>query len=171
MRFQKNNIKDKKIIVKFARKNRWYIRLDNGLSTITMPYANYVWLLNNPGFEETPIGYAVHHLDNDSFNDDVSNLALMYKHHHTAYHLKHIQAPKTKIELDTNGHGVPLRKPTVIYRKCRGIWLIHYQKRQNGHTVNKAIYNIDGPGKNFKTKEDAERAINYIWPTKPWRYS
>ena len=74
---------------KFFKRGRWYVKLEspfNGFSII--PFANYVWLKGNPSFEQIPKGYVIHHLDSDEQNDDISNLVLMQKHHHTAYHFK-----------------------------------------------------------------------------------
>jgi hypothetical protein len=110
----KKSIKDYVVIGKILQQERWKVILDapfNGKKT--MPLAHYNWLMGNPSFSEIPKGYAIHHLDNDPLNDDISNLALIHKHHHTAYHLKY-KILKLKLNIDvilicsiqyTNGTG------------------------------------------------------------------
>ena len=65
-----------------------------------MPLANYNWLMTNPGFEHVPKGYVVHHLDHNEQNDDPSNLALMAKNLHTAYHWKHKNDDTSQVWVD-----------------------------------------------------------------------
>ena len=88
-----------KVVEKFIRNKRWFVKIDppfNGKPVLA--YAIYVWLLGNPGFSDLPIGYDVHHLDGDCLNDDISNLVIMHKFHHAAYHLKQ-RDTKTGIKL------------------------------------------------------------------------
>ena len=89
------------IVETIFRKDRFYVRVDFGNGSIrTLPRANFIWLQFNPSFKEIPMGYVIHHLDHDKTNDDASNLALMYKHHHHAYHLK-FQNINTIVTIDS----------------------------------------------------------------------
>ena len=164
------NVEDFEILDKFIRKGRWFVRLQKGDTTRTMPQANYMWLKGNPGFKEIPKAYSVHHLDHDPLNDDLSNLALMYKHHHVAHHLKQKKAPIVPIRIDPQDLGSPIRRPRIYYHRNMDRWFISYTINELGKTVTKSKRNIDGRGKNFKTKEEAEKAIEKLWPHKPWEY-
>ena len=65
------------------KEHRWYVVLDESFFSVkTMKKAVYVWLFHNPAFIQIPKGYVIHHLDHNSLNDDISNLALMQKHQH-----------------------------------------------------------------------------------------
>ena len=123
-----------------------------------MAYANYVWLLNNPQFEDIPPGYVIHHLDFDEQNNDVSNLALMKKSHHTAYHVKvsNAQNSDEMVKLrNPIGFGTNLTIPR-IYPYRNGWWKLRWQETDpSGKRIDRQLTNMNG--KHFLTKEEAER--------------
>jgi len=161
--------KEWKIIKRFIRKGRNFVQITDDHRTISIPQANFIWLLGNPGFPGIPNGYVIHHLDCNEMNDDISNLVLMFKHHHTAYHLKNITAPSIPIEIDPSNPTDPLRKPTVGAMRKRGRYYIRYTARESDKIVHKRISNRGEYGDNFKSKEEAEKFIERLWPDKPWR--
>lgn len=110
-----------KIKETFIRRNRFFVRTtDNG----TLPRANYVWLKSNPSFKEIPRGYVVHHLDNDQTNDDPSNLVIMYKHHHVAYHLKQkTEEVRINIIADELPENYILKKPPSYHKHCNTYYI------------------------------------------------
>ena len=157
-----------KIAKKYFRKDRWYVRLEkpNG-RTESLPHANYNWLVGNPAFPGIPKGYVIHHLDKDPLNDDISNLALMSKNHHRAYHLKY-KNNNIPVELDcglenlsTMG-GLPTRKPRAFYEKDRGRWRIFYRIPIDGRIKTFSLSKYKD--KYFYNKAQAEQAIEEIWP-------
>ena len=155
------------IIRKFVKKGRFYVRLNCHTRTETIPYANYIWLVGNPAFSGIPKEYIVHHLDNDPLNNDISNLSLMAKNHHRAYHLKHrnVDTPiEEDFEIDNTStiHNLPMTRPRVHYKKDRDSWHIYYRMRENGK--GKAYFLSNYKGRYFRTKEQAEEAIKKIWP-------
>jgi len=167
---EKKSIKDYVVIEKILQQERWKVILDapfNGKKT--MPLAHYNWLMGNPSFSEIPKGYAIHHLDNDPLNDDISNLALIHKHHHTAYHLKYKNI-ETKIEyrrdidiLDTiyqwdripKTFGYYKRKDTKTER-----WVLWWNARENGKSISRSLSSYEG--KPFRREEDVTRARDEI---------
>lgn len=159
-------IKGAEIIKKYLMTGRMHIKLRFAGRTFAMPHANYVWLKNNPSFSKVPDGYVLHHLDLDPSNDDVSNLALMAKHHHTAYHFK---CKNINIPVTLNGSdGIPQHRPTTYQNKGEGYWNIRYYVRlPDGRLLKKNKYSL-GNRKRFKTKEDAEKAISQLWPGSVW---
>jgi hypothetical protein len=166
----KKSIKDYVVIGKILQQERWKVILDapfNGKKT--MPLAHYNWLMGNPSFSEIPKGYAIHHLDNDPLNDDISNLALIHKHHHTAYHLKYKNI-ETKIEyrrdidmLDTiyqwdripKTFGYYKRKDTKTER-----WVLWWHARESGKSMSRSLSSYEG--KPFRREEDVIRARDEI---------
>jgi hypothetical protein len=147
---------------KYLRHGRWHGNDGHGC----VPYANYVWLKGNPTFNSIPEGYAIHHLDGDPLNDDISNLVLMQKHHHSAYHWKHkiIQsAVKIKSEFTDVRRTVfyPTKEPRIYKRSGHNSFYIGFRERINGKTRNVAIYSWEGIG--FRSREQAERVKNIIW--------
>jgi hypothetical protein len=77
-----------KVAEKILRNGRWHVRLETSIrGRKTVPLAWYVWLKGNPGFKDIPDNYVVHHLDHDELNDDISNLVIMSRYHHTAHHI------------------------------------------------------------------------------------
>ena len=120
----------------------------------------YNWLLGNLQFEDLPPGYCVHHLDLDKLNDDVSNLALMKKPHHMAYHSKQLTNEKYgKIEMrPPEGIGRDLTIPYVSQSISGGteIWRFRWQETDiAGKRVGRQITRM---GKTiFRTEEEAEK--------------
>ncbi len=87
------------IVDKQIKKGRWQVTLsDRNGRRGKMAHYEYIWLKGNPSFRAIPPGYLIHHLDLDPLNDDVSNLALMFRHHHWAYHLKHKNVVGIRLE-------------------------------------------------------------------------
>ena len=111
-------MKENEKIEKFFRKDRWYVKiLSNGKSN-GMPYANYIWMKGNPAFFDIPKGYVIHHLDGDALNDDISNLVIMQKHHHSAYHWKY-KIIQSEVSIDPSvirhekQYFFPIREPKI----------------------------------------------------------
>jgi len=135
--------------------------------TQSMPLSNYHWLIGNPVFPGIPAGYVIHHLDQDPMNDDISNLALMAKNHHRAYHLKYKNCDipiENDIEIDNNSSliGFPVKRPKAYYRKDINRWVIRYYMRTPTKTKH---YQINRYRDNqFFLQEHAEKAIDKIWP-------
>jgi len=130
-----------------------------------MPNASYVWLLGNPAFGDIPKGYVIHHLDGDELNDDISNLVLMQKFHHVAYHWKEkkinptikIKAEFMKIERSL---FFPIHEPR-IYQKPNGNYYVQFSEKFGTDRKKKNICSWDGHI--LKTKEMAEKVKNFIW--------
>ena len=161
--------------IRSFRGGRVYIELINKITNKKrkVPHAIYVWLKNNPSFISIPKGYEIHHLDEDCINDDISNLVIMHKVHHHAYHLKNLIPAKTIVEIDREvqkkeDETEPRYQPRTVYMKSRNIWLVGYTIKLNGKGKHKYIYSLDNKGTNFKTKEEAEKVIKLLWPHKPW---
>ncbi len=148
------------VVEKFIKDARWYVRLAYGEQKKTIPNANYVWLKGNPSFSEIPKGYVVHHLDLDPLNDDISNLALMAKYHHTAYHWKHknICVP---VVIDPE-LGLPIEPPRICEKKDRNAFVIYYKVKVGEKNKRKFLYKLDG--KKLSSREDAEAACVKLWP-------
>ncbi len=163
-------MEDNKIITKFLRKDRWYVKLTFSINgRFILPYANYIWLIGNPAFEDIPKGYAIHHLDGDRFNDDISNLALMEKHHHIAHHWKQkttMTEIKIKPEFIISKRTIffPTKEPR-IYQKPGGKYYIQFAEKLDGERKLKNIHSWEGVS--FETKEMAEKIKNLIWNDKP----
>ncbi len=145
---------------KFIKRNRWFVQISLNGRTKTVPHANYVWLKYNPTFKAIPENYVIHHLDRDSLNDDLSNLALMARPHHSAYHLKH-KVINVPIYLD-EAMGFPIYRPRIYYRKDREIYYICYRIKTTKGTKVKHITNIDGY--HFNTRDEAIKAVKELWP-------
>jgi len=153
------------VVERILKKERWYVRIQRGTITRTIPNANYIWLLSNPSFKAIPFDYVVHHLDLDQLNDDPSNLVIMYKHHHVAHHIK-MKRVIVPILVDSLC-GWPVYRPCAI--RSRDGWSIHYVVRdENGKHVKKRIYNRGKAGDWFKTKDEAEQFIPVKWPMCRW---
>lgn len=162
-------IKDNYIKERFLRGNRNFIILEspiNGRKTIL--HAHYVWLKGNPAFEDIPHGYVIHHLDGDELNDDISNLVLMQKHHHMAYHSKQkilnpkISLKKDAIKIKRNTY-YPTTKPRV-YKKSENRFYLQFYERLDGESKSKNIFSWEGIP--FSTKEMAEKVAEIIWSQK-----
>jgi hypothetical protein len=161
-------IHDLDVLSKTFRKDRWEVTLKNGSQRITMANANYIWLLYNPSFEEIPPGYLVHHLDHDPTNDDPSNLALMQRYHHIAYHMKQKKVETKIILKDLES---PVYAPTVFYGKKDG-WQIHYIVRDvYGKNRKRRIYNKGNRGEKFTDRQDAEQFIIERWGIDPRQHA
>ena len=150
-------------------RGRWHVVFDKPYNgSRRMLKAHYVWLKGNPAFEKIPKGYVIHHLDNDPLNDDISNLALMQKHHHTAYHWKHrTVSPDIEIEQPINGlvrqHCFPTKKPTIMLRKDTGRYVVNFYEKLPGSSKGKSIRLYKYRGERIVTKKDAERIAGEIW--------
>ena len=165
------DIRQYEVTNKFLNTGRWYVSFRmpfNGKKV--MPFANYVWLLGNPQFEEIPPGYCVHHLDGDEMNDDITNLALMKKPHHAAYHLKRkVEDSPKKIKLrDPVGLGKDLTIPRVskIPRLKTPLWRLRWQETDlSGKRVARQITKIKG--KSFRTEQQADKAKKLLMKIHP----
>ncbi len=106
----------------------------------------------------------------DETNDDPSNLAMMSKYLHTAYHIKHVIHKKAI--LDLNGHKLPLknrifffptRKPTVQPSCNKKRFNVVFRERGedglSGDPIKLSWYR----GKKIITKEEAQTVANSIW--------
>ncbi len=159
-----------KIEYTIFKKNRFYVRLkpigiEKGL---LYPRAIYVWLKYNPSFKGIPKGYVIHHLDLDPTNDDPSNLVLMHKFHHTAYHSKYKEII-TDVLIDNNldmqsfliAPDYPRRRPKAYRRGDRDTWFLYCVM---GDGKERHISRLSKRHKMFQTKEEAESAIDKLWP-------
>lgn len=160
-----DDIRNCKIVKKFLNNDRWFVSLDppfNGKRII--PQAHYNWLSKNPRFEDIPDGYALHHLDFNQLNDDISNVALMKKDHHIAHHLKYVQdkAENQKIKLRTPimlGENLSIPRVSRIKSyKEQERWGLRWQQTDTitRKRVEKQITRIrDRP---LRSREEAEKA-------------
>ncbi len=156
---------ENKILEKKLARGRWYVKLENKVNNRnTVPNAWYVWLNGNPSFKEIPKGYAIHHLDHNELNDDISNLVLMNRHHHTAHHLKQktIQ-PKLNLSYAAikNRDIIPSRKPTIWHINKNDQYSVCIHEKIDGGREMKRITKRG----NFKikTKKDAEKIAADLW--------
>lgn len=164
-----DDITNYKIIKKFLSNNRWHVVLNipfNGKKS--MPQANYNWLINNPSFLDIPKGYLVHHLDLDELNDDISNLALMMKHHHVAYHIKHKNI-KVNIELrkpiNIKGNFYYFEncsKPKIYYRKDRNQWEVNWYERKDGSRIGRSIKITKFNNETIRDEAHAKEICKYL---------
>ena len=155
-------IQNHKVIEKVLKKGRWHVILDQSFNgRKTMPHAQYVWLMGNPGFKEIPKGYVIHHLDHDEQNDDISNLALMQKHHHSAHHWKQ-KIIKPKVSVETGMDFFPIKEPSIYQRKSRTPrFIVYFRESING--VIKPIKIGRYNGQMFATHKMAEDFKKTIW--------
>jgi len=164
-------IKNCKITEKLFRKDRWFVKIDpDYMEAKTMPLAQYNWLLGNPAFKEIPKEYVIHHLDGDAQNDDISNLVLMQKHHHAAYHWKQ-KTVNPKVTFDrrywhngrhTQFHFQPDREPAIRYDKKAKKHYLYFRETLGGESKRRYVSVLNG--RKLKTREDAEWAKAQIWP-------
>lgn len=145
---------------KYIRKDRWFVQISLNGRTKTVPHANFLWLKYNPSFKAIPENYVIHHLDNDPLNDDLSNLALMARPHHSAYHLKR-KIAVVPIYLDET-MGFPINRPRIYYHKGRKRYYICYRIKTEEGIKTKHITHIDK--RHFETREEAIKAVKEIWP-------
>lgn len=151
-------------IRQYERKGRIYVQLEWGGTTKTMPRANYNWLKANPIFEEVPPGYVVHHLDHDPLNDDTSNLVIMYKLHHIAYHFKQ-KVPTGEVKLrKILIPGIPSTRPRVYRDSRSGKFHIIFYERGDGTKAGRhcKIFR-DENGNLFYSEKEADDYIDRFW--------
>lgn len=159
-----------KVKEKFLKTERWHVKIyskENRSSII--PYGNYIWLKHNPSFKEIPKGYVIHHLDHDKQNDDISNLALMQRYHHTAHHFKNkIIETEVKFTLKGIQSGIkmqrsiyaPRTEPRISeYRK--GKYRLRFQENLNGTSQKTYIYSWDD--RPITSIEMAQKIKDKIW--------
>lgn len=155
-----------KILSKTFLKGRWYLDIETKFGHRKIPQATYIWLQGNPAFLDIPKGYVIHHLDLDPLNDDISNLALMQRHHHTAYHWKHktIQ-PEIRIDGGNRNHRPidNVTKPKIFYRKDRNNFILTFTDKD----AHKRVWVSSMYEKPFKTREDAQRGIDMLFMRTP----
>jgi len=160
-------MKTVEVVEKFFRGKRWYVRLSSSINGHgTMPNANFVWLQGNPSFISIPTTYVIHHLDWDTTNDDITNLVLMQKSHHVAYHWKH-RSLKVKVNLRIKSINrtkyFPTREPTINqYRANR--FRIRFRERIDGEIQRTDITSWNGLP--IMSREKAEWVKNEIWNNK-----
>ena len=147
------------VLEEIFRRNRWYVIVkisEDQQSTI--PKAHYVWLKSNPAFIEIPKDYVIHHLNHDELNDDPTNLVLMQRFLHIAYHWKQkIVKPEVKIERTTLKAVYFDGDPDKIHIYPKGKrWYINWYA--NSERIR--IFSWDGKG--FKAKERAESARDHL---------
>jgi len=149
----------------FIKKGRFYVRVHYGAKRPVIPRAVYVWLKHNQSFASVPVGYVIHHLDLDPLNDDPSNLALMQKFHHIAYHWKYKNIEcNVVINEQVRTFYMPTRKPTVNFHKGRKKFRVQFYENNPNSTRNKRIHLFhDETGMPFLTKESAEKYSNKVW--------
>jgi len=147
-----------------------YAVVDDWCKQETLPHANYIWIKGNPSFGGIPKGYVIHHLDHDQLNDDISNLVMMYKHHHVAYHLKQkvCEVPvECNVAMSNHemGFDYPTVRPRIYHRKPPdNRWLISYRISNKKNKI--YVYKING--RRFQSRDEAERAIDILWPKNNW---
>lgn len=153
------------IIETIFKVDRFYVKVkaDDGRQRI-FPRANFVWLQGNPSFVAIPAAYVIHHLDFDKTNDDISNLALMLKYHHVAYHWKRktVVSPVIMIDKCHTSH-IPNKLPS-IYQKSENCFCVYFREGERGHSETVNIYS-DEKG-SFRTRERAQEFIDRIWPVR-----
>jgi hypothetical protein len=87
-----------------ATKRRW-IKIAEPSKWIE--YAKYVWINNNG---EIPNGFLIHHIDKDSLNDDISNLAMLTRSAHINIHRPDLLLAKRRIGEAETGVSVKEQK-------------------------------------------------------------
>lgn len=156
------DINTSEIVGRVLAQDRWMLVLKESFTERTrrVPQAQYNWLMNNPAFSYIPVGYVIHHLDNDELNDDVSNLVLMFRPHHTAYHSKYqAKTLETKIEILNINRYLPEKEPQIYKRKDTTVerYVLYWNFYGKRHCL------TSFKGRPFKTVEDAEWAKAQIW--------
>jgi len=154
----------------FINNGRWLVYFDiafNGRKT--MRKAIYSWLMGNPQFENLPPGYCIHHLDFDETNDDISNLALMKKSHHAAYHLKHSKNHEDDTRLKLREPIQLGRNPTIpkVHPYRGKYYKLRWQEMNAlGERIDRQLIGIENK-KPFKTPREAERARDLFMKIHP----
>lgn len=149
----------------FMRDGRFYVVLKTENEKRTFPRANFIWLQGNPSFKSIPKGYVIHHLDNDRTNDDITNLVLMQKHHHSAHHWKQktiTTIVATDRSLDTY---CPVRRPSIYKdnRRPGGYYKIYFRELDEETGKQRPVYIYSDENGSFKTREHAEKFVKRIW--------
>jgi len=140
---------------KTLKKGRWYVRTIIDGEKVVIPLANYNWLSTNPAFDGIPKGYVIHHLDHDEMNDDPSNLAVMGKHQHRAYHLKTVNAGiHAKLNVEIQNDSVD----NLISKKCT----FGSISENTGKKGSKYIVRFKNIFRRFNDLEDAETFLNRL---------
>ncbi len=167
-KYEKSEILGKGIV-----RGRWELSILHNGKKIKVIQAHYNWLQGNPSFKEIPKDYIIHHLDLDPLNDDISNLALMYRFHHTAHHFKHKRGeiPVSFRNGDGNGYGIPKLEPKIRFQKgkYRKHFYIDYVKNDQDLSYeqrHKTIFSWNRVS--FKSEEEARKVKEFLWPDKPW---
>jgi len=148
------------IIETFFRKDRFHVRVKDNDGIKTMPRANFVWLQSNPSFVAIPKGYVIHHLDVDQTNDDPSNLVLMQKFHHAAYHWKQ-KTIITKVSVEGSAETYcPIKKPKVY--KNGGKFRVNFREMDDNGELKNTWVSRDENGM-FLTQDQAQSYVSRIW--------
>ncbi|HQM44155.1 MAG TPA: HNH endonuclease signature motif containing protein [Smithellaceae bacterium] len=159
MEAHSDNSKNDEIIEVIFRKDRFYVKIQNVEgSQETLPRASYVWLKHNPSFKNIPKGYVVHHLDHDKTNDDPSNLVIMHKLQHIAYHFKQVPINTTVVFDDGKSEVYePSKRPRYHYRKdSKRYFVAWYENKKT-----RRLYSRNG--KPILTEEEAKQFCDEIW--------
>jgi hypothetical protein len=166
-----NNITNNKydlaeVIEVVFRKDRFHVKLKLHDGVIkTIPRYIYTWLKYNPAFMGIPKGYVIHHLDHDKTNDDPSNLVIMQKYHHVAYHFKNkLISPRVIVDgvcFDHEEHQ-PNKIPSVHFHKPANRFYISFGEN-NGHgkSERRRLWRDDGHP--LLTREEAETLRDKLW--------
>ena len=166
-----NTYKEATVLKKTLRDGRIIVRIEHEGKTFQLPNANFEWLKGNPAFNKIPKGYVVHHLDHNEMNDDITNLVIMQKYHHTTHHWKQ-KTIRTEVDFDGKSSEEkiivfkPNKKPKIYYDKRGKRWRIHYF--YNDPTKSRLAVIWSWNGMPFRTREMAVVAREEIWPDKPW---
>ena len=168
MKLSREILENSEIINKTIIKGRWEVTLRFLNISLKIPHAHYVWLKENPSFNSIPGDYIIHHLDNDPLNDDISNLVLMYKFHHMAYHTK-FKNKIVKVDLNDNDtYGEPTQLPHI--RKNGKNFYIDYASRDDKEKYKQRKI-FSWKGKILDTEKKAQALISMLWPDKPWEFN
>lgn len=155
---------------KIFTNGRWRAKLNKPFDgKSSMPLSHYSWLTSNPSFEHIPKGYVIHHLDFDGTNDDPSNLVLMQRHLHAAYHLKNKKImPEVTVDYEDKSLPpskrtlfFPITEPRIYQRGDNDRYIVCFVEKISGKKKQITIHSFRG--RKFKTKEDAEWAKKLIF--------
>lgn len=149
----------------FLNAGRFYVRIECAASKTgirTLKRANHNWLTANPSFKAIPKGYIVHHLDQDGTNDDPSNLVIMYKLHHMAYHLKQ-KTITTDIPLAKEARVyMPTKYPHFCWDKNSRRFYVGFSERDESDAPKKVrLFRFEGEP--MKTEEAAKACCRKVW--------